>query len=188
MTRQDYQLLMDELEKIAKKLDLFPENLHQSVFETLVEALLDRERGEISQPEGEESEKPSEAGDLTATRERDQRDLTELHKHTRLNDMEFSALTALYFADLVASDERTESIGPDHLIEACKIVGRKVPSNPATTLNNALHVKGYLENTGKWGNPRYRLTPAGRKFLTAKLSVKYNPRLQQPRAVDNFRN
>lgn len=175
MARQDYQILMDELDKIAEKVGIFPESLHKSVFHTLVEALVNSEQDEIPMPAREESEDSTEADDFAATGERDQLTLIELYEHARFNDMEFSALTALYFAELVTPDKRTESIGPHHLIEACQIVGRKEPSNAATTLNNTLHVKDFLENTGSWGNPRYQLTSVGRKFLASKLPNKHNP-------------
>ena len=161
-----YELILSEIDVIAKKVDLFQDDLKPLVYNTLVEALVG-ESAHLSQlRQGDELQNAS------ASPEEEVHDLDQLNSMildhsmrnilTNLNDMEFSAFVAHYFTELVAVDERRDTIGEEHYIELSRLVGRKLPKRVSGTLHNAKNLRGYLTKTGR---DMFELSEAGKEFV-----------------------
>ncbi|MDE2747433.1 MAG: hypothetical protein OXI34_00565 [Chloroflexota bacterium] len=174
MSNEKYELLMREMDSIAKKLERFPESLKESAFNKMVEALLVQNVDEESVDEkivldNSSVDKPS----ISEEREEDRgfstlvRDFYDRASGSTCNDMEFSTLSAYFFETEAPSQMKRRTIGPDDLERMCRITRRRVPANCRSTLNNAKNHKAYLKSDGKG---LYLLTEDGRKFVKGKLS------------------
>ena len=173
MSNEKYELLMREMDSIAKKLDRFPDSLKESAFKTMVEALLNEEGDEMSPQLTKESvalameEQPvKEEREDDMTFSDSVREFYSRANGSTCNDMEFSALSAYFFEKEAPGNMRRETIGPNHLARMCRITRRRVPANCRSTLNNAKNHKDYLESNGKG---LYMLTNEGRDFVQDKF-------------------
>ena len=173
MSNEKYELLMREMDSIAKKLERFPESLKESAFNTMVEALFNERNVE---------EPATIANEMGALAVREQvvddeheddksfsasvREFYDRASGSTCNDMEFSALSAYFYESEAPHQLKRAAIGPDHLEGMCRITRRRVPANCRSTLNNAKNHKVYLSSDGKGF---YRLTDEGRNFVKGKL-------------------
>ena len=174
-TNERYELLMEQLEQIAEKTKLFPDNLRESVYKLLISTLLDQEFRENDTPEtghGQEIPAPALADNIG---QETRNYVTELAKYyteyniAEYNDMEAAAFVAYYFTILAPPHKKVEVINEDHFIDMCKITGRKLPKRPKTTLNNAKNRRSLLESRGKG---EYTLTALGEHFVKHTLFFK----------------
>lgn len=174
MSNEKYELLMREMDSIAKKLERFPDSLKESAFNTMVEALFNQSI----------VEEPAQiANDLVAPAVSEQamnneheedrsfstlvRDFYDRASGSTCNDMEFSTLSAYFFEKEAPDQMQRATIGPDHLEKMCRITRRRVPANCRSTLNNAKNHKAYLKSNG---TGFYLLTEKGRNFVKGKLA------------------
>ncbi len=174
MSNEKYELLMREMDSIARKLDRFPDSLKESAFNTMVEALLSEGSEEIPPQLTKESIPPAlEEQPVKEDREDDRnfsdsvREFYNRANGSTCNDMEFSALSAYFFESDAPVHKKRDVIGPDLLEKMCRITRRRVPANCRSTLNNAKNHKAYLKSDG---TGLYLLTEEGRSFVKGKLA------------------
>ena len=173
MPNEKYELLMREMDSIAKKLERFPDSLKESAFNTMVEALLNQGTDEASSDETLVSTVPAtDAQSLSEERDEDKnfaslvREFYNRAGGSTFNDMEFSTLCTFFYENEAPDQMKRTAIGPDHLERMCRITRRRVPANCRSTLNNAKNHKAYLKSDGKG---LYQLTEEGKKFVNGKL-------------------
>lgn len=81
------------------------------------------------------------------------------------SDQQFAAVVAYFYRFEASEAQRRDTIDADSLLEAARLAGRKRPSNPRFTLNNAKNA-GYLDaaTTGK-----YRINSVGENLVAMAL-------------------
>jgi hypothetical protein len=81
------------------------------------------------------------------------------------SDQQFAAVVAYFYRFEAPEEQRKDTIDADSLLEAARLAGRKRPSNPRFTLNNAKNA-GYLDaaTTGK-----YRINSVGENLVAMAL-------------------
>ena len=172
MAHEEYDLLMNNIDLIAKKVNMFPEALQEPVYKLLTEALLDSNVTQV-----EETTYSSDGGVATENGDIDVssvgQDYTNSLKNyyanydlENCNDMEFATFVTYFFTREVPESMRVERVGDKHYKEACRITGRRMPKRVSGALNNAKNVRGYLTRVGMGV---YALSDAGEKFVTEKL-------------------
>ena len=157
MAGSDYDLLKQKLDEIIATAERFPEGVRELICQSLVEALLHGDN--LGQPASADEQDSGSAARQLSVEESSviDRELASAfanhfaqYKDMKLNDMVFCAVVARFFTREISEELRVESIGPDLLMEAVEIAGRrKRPTNPVTTLNNAKNVGLFLESRGK---------------------------------------
>lgn len=174
MTVSGYDLLKQRLEEIIVTSERFPDGIRERVCQALVEALL--QEGSRGPTVSEDEQRTGAAAHQSAagkSRVIDHESVSafsryfQRYKGVRLNDMEFCAVVARFFTREISEELRVDSIGPELLMAAVEIAGRrKRPANPATTLNNAKNVGEYLEPRGKgvYGISEYGIRALDRKL------------------------
>ena len=167
MTREKYDLLVREMDTIARKVSLFPPELQGSVYQKLVATLLD-DRAQILATDVQEVSAgvaPLEKPTIGVTERNYASEIEDYYRKYRMseyNDMEVSAWVCHYFTALAPDEVRVESIDANHYAEMCTITGRKLPKNAGTTLNNSKNIRKYLESTG---TGTYALSQLGKHFV-----------------------
>lgn len=81
------------------------------------------------------------------------------------NDKQMAAVVAYYYRFIAPPEQRTESIGAEELINACRIADRGRPKSPAQTLVNAFH-EGFLDRAERGA---YRLNTVGENLVAMVL-------------------
>ena len=89
-----------------------------------------------------------------------------LNEKSPKSDRQLAAAVAYYYAFEVPSGERKESIGSQDLVDACRLAGRRRPTNAGQTLRNAAHA-GYLDKAPEAG--RYTLNSVGENLVAMVL-------------------
>lgn len=81
------------------------------------------------------------------------------------SDLQFAAVVAYFYRFEAPEAQRRDTVDADSLLEAARLAGRKRPSNPRFTLNNAKNA-GYLDaaTTGK-----YRINSVGENLVAMAL-------------------
>jgi len=81
------------------------------------------------------------------------------------SDQQFAAVVAYFYRFEAPEAQRKDTVDADSLLEAARLAGRKRPSNPRFTLNNAKNA-GYLDvaTTGK-----YRINSVGENLVAMAL-------------------
>lgn len=169
MTKEDYDLLVNEMDTISRKVALFPKELQASVYENMVETLLgDTRAAADSDNAGERIEREASLQPATES-SRDARNYaSEIEAYYNdynladFNDMEVATFTAYYFGFHAPKNLMTDKITASHYEELCTITGRKFPKNSRKTLNNAKNARGYLDSNG---SGIYSLTKFGEHFV-----------------------
>jgi hypothetical protein len=80
-------------------------------------------------------------------------------------DKQLAAVVAYYHRFVAPPEQRTESIGAQELINACRIADRGRPKSPAQTLVNAFH-EGFLDRAERGA---YRLNSVGENLVAMVL-------------------
>lgn len=173
MTKEDYDLLVNEMDTISRKVALFPKELQASVYKNMVATLLGDSRGPVdSDATGQRIEHESslqssnESSGDTRNYASEIEDYYNDYNLSDFNDMEVATFAAYYFRFLAPPDLKSETIDSNHYEELCTITGRKFPKNARKTLNNAKHVRGYLQTSG---SGMYSLTKFGEHFVKNKM-------------------
>ena len=174
MSNEKYELLMREMDSIAKKIERFPDSLKKSAFEKMVDALFNESNVKAPIQETNNSI-PSAASEQSVNDEREDDnsfssnilDFYDRAGGSTCNDMEFATLSAHFYEKEARHPYRRATIGPDQLEKMCRITRRRVPANCRSTLNNAKNHKKYLESHGKG---LYMLTESGKEFVNRKLN------------------
>lgn len=169
MTKEDYDLLVNEMDTISRKVALFPKELQASVYKNMVETLLGDTRVAADSDEaGEKIERESSLQSSSESSGDARNYASEIEEYyndynfSDFNDMEVATFTAYYFGILAPKDLRTDTITASHYEELCTITGRKFPKNSRKTLNNAKNIRGYLDSNG---SGIYSLTKFGEHFV-----------------------
>ena len=170
---EQYDLLMKEMKAIAENVQLFPASLHESVYETLVGALLNRSSGD-NKPKATNLELQTTVQTPTIEKsEHNHRnyateviDYYSRYRLSKCNDMEFAAFVAFYFTMEAPEGKRVETISESDYVDVCKITGRPLPKKARGALNNAKNNRGYLESRGKGA---YSLSAIGEHFVKHRL-------------------
>jgi len=89
-----------------------------------------------------------------------------LNEKSPKSDRQLAAAVAYYYAFEVSPKDRKESIGSQDLIDACRLAGRRRPTNAGQTLRNAAHA-GYLDKAQEAG--RYTLNSVGENLVAMVL-------------------
>ena len=173
MSNEKYELLMREMDSIARKLERFPDSLKSSAYKTMVETLLN-EYVDITalqpttmecEPETHESEVRQDS-DEELNFSDGVREFYRRSSGATCNDMQFSAICAYFYKYDAPDPKRRDSIGPDQLEQMCRITRRRVPGNCRSTLNNAKNHKEFLQSDGQG---MYSLTEHGKAYVKDKL-------------------
>ena len=169
MNGDQYSRFMSELDSIAQKLKLFPDDLQDSVYNDWRKLLL--EKG-YCQPVVEDLEPPQIEAPMSAEaldELNDERnyaseivDFYAKYNLSKCNDMQLSAFVAYYFTVVAPPENRVEAIKENHLVDFCTITGRRIPGRPAASLSNAKNLKKYLDRVG---TGTYSLTKVGEHFV-----------------------
>lgn len=171
MTRERYDLLMSEMDKIAEKVKLFPHGVQESVFKALIDALLqsepispDENSVEPANSESEDSigrpeERPSDEMEFIAMVKRH----GDEHRLAQITHPQFATYAAFVFSELAPEDMRKDEIGKAELEKVYQIAGRKPPVNLSNQLNAARRKLKYLTNGGVRGT--FKLTSQGRYYV-----------------------
>ena len=167
MTREKYDLLVAEMDTIARKVSLFPTELQASVYKNLVSTLIDESTQDTpADKRGKRSGKTSiSISPLSGDDRNYTAEIEEYYRNYKLseyNDMEASAWVCYYFTVLAPEEVRVEAIDANHYAEMCMISGRKLPNNAGTTLNNSKNIRKYLESRG---TGIYSLSKLGEHFV-----------------------
>ncbi len=177
MSASDYDLLRQKLDEIIDTSERFPEGVRDLIRQSLVQALLNEGRPELTASAAEQQVVASTIRPDTQDTPLIDRDSALEFSHylagykgVKLNDMEFCAVVARFFTREISEERRLDFIGPELLMAAVGIAKRrKRPANPATTLNNAKNVGKFLEPMGKG---TYRISERGIRKLDELLREK----------------
>ncbi|MCY4061156.1 MAG: hypothetical protein OXG53_02180 [Chloroflexi bacterium] len=167
MNREKYDLLVREMDTIARKVSLFPPELQDVVYEKLVATLLD-EPAKLPVTDAHEASAGVSSIQVSPVGLGDRNYAGEIEEYyskyglSEYNDMEVSAWVCYYFTTLAPEEVRVESIDANHYAEVCTITGRKLPKNAGTTLNNSKNIRKYLESKG---TGLYALSQLGKHFV-----------------------
>ena len=176
MSKEQYDMLMTELDTIATKLKLFPSHVQGDVFRAAYSTLTDRmvvaadDIGDASrvhrevrtagtaalasEPVQTEAEDWNEAEELSK--------LADEHGLREIDGIEFAAVVVYFFTGLAPSHQRLSSITIEQFEEACLTVGHPV-GNPQAALDNAKRKqKRYLQGGKRDG---FSLTGHGKNYV-----------------------
>lgn len=169
MGKQDFDLVMSEIDTIREAVNKFPECAQGAACTALVSALLHEdkdlsdgnENGHQSKSEtngvGPESKTDLVSRDHVAEIKRD---VAEFNL-ADVRDIDYAAYVTQYYTEVAPEHIRVDFIAKAQLEEAFAIGGRKPPKNFNNTLNNAKKAKEPLLKSGpKQGT--FVLTPIGR--------------------------
>ena len=166
MGQQEFDLLLQNVEKMTNVVKDLPENLHDMVYSSLVAALLEGSKASTSGSPNVLSNIEVESDVSESILERNiAQELEECYRRYSLdsvNDMEFAAFVAYFFAKLAPRDEMTDRIDESHYKKACLISGRKLPKRISGSMNNAKNLKDYLEQHGPG---TYSISDIGEHFV-----------------------
>ena len=166
---------MDEIVKVAAKYD---PHLQPAVLECLSMALIADSSGVNGQPPHVLQEKQGTQGetvtDSTEVADWDFRsDLLQMNERYDLSrkqfkDPEFAALLAFTVKQYAPTEYKNRPITIENLEEACRTVGRTIPSQPAYTLSTAKS-QGLLNKVK--GQTGYKLARKGENRVNAILAA-----------------
>lgn len=169
MGQKEFELLLDNMDKIKVAVEGFPEDCRKMVYSSLLATL---------QNDNTISTEDTTVADITGDVEvslqnSDERNIAEeleqyywLFSLDKASDMEFAAFLAYFFARLAPPDELTERIDESHYKMACMITERNVPGRISGTLNNAKNLKGFLESHG---SGVYSISAVGEHYVKHRL-------------------
>lgn len=165
MGQKEFDILLANIGKMTEVVDKLPDNCREMVYSSMVAALLsDADSGSVSaetldipviQPEMEHD------GDERNIAE----ELEEYYRQFSLDsvrDMDFAAFVAYFFAKLAPPHEMTDRIDESHYKRVCVITGRRLPKRISGTMNNAKHIRDYLQSHG---SGVYSISATGEHFV-----------------------
>lgn len=174
MGKEDFDLLMNEIDTISEKVSSFPRNMQEMVYRHIVGTLLDEsakladpvpKRRSFSQSVGFSS--VGSGGSSIQLNKKQIRSYYLDYDLRSINDMEFAAFCAYYLSELASPDTRSSAIDDRTLVRFFEIVGRDTPGNPRSTLNNARRVRKYLEPKERG---MYGISAGGWKYVNGLLN------------------
>lgn len=169
MGQREFDKILANVEKMTSAVEKLPEHCREMVYSSLVAVLLDDD-----DQSGVESVSV-DIQDLEAyiDEEAGQRYIAEELEYfysqfslDSLRDMDFAAFVAYFFAKLAPPSEMTDRIDESHYKRVCIITGRKLPKRISGTMNNAKHLRDYLQSHG---SGVYSLTATGEYYVKHKL-------------------
>ena len=180
MSRNNYEMLMSELDAIAEKLHLFSPDVQAEVFRSLVAALLDESvasaddeavvtgSNRTSRVSGEvASLAPATNENVDVWNEAEQLSiLAEEFGLRNLNGIEWAAVAVFFFTVLAPGHARVESVSVEQFEEACLTIGHPVGNAEAALANAKRRHKRYLKGGKREG---YSLTGHGKNFVRGTL-------------------
>lgn len=173
MSKAEFDIVMNEIEAIAEKVNAFPRHLQATVYRHLVDTLLDKdERADGPYPgrpwssSGRRTPSTDIRGSNIDVERSKIRSYYSKHGLAKINDMEFAAFCAYLMSELASQEVRRDSIDERVLLEMFEIVGRDAPGNARSTLNNTRRVREYLDLKAPG---RYSLSEKGRKYVSGLL-------------------
>lgn len=154
MGKEQYDLLMSEIDKIAERVKKLPPNVQDSAFKALASALLsgrgrNEDEGE-SLALGVEPKGANSPSDHHAEENRDYvaeiKSCVEKHGLKDVTDVAFAAFVVYYFTELAPEGILIEVVSVNELKNAVRIAGRKPPtrdkySNALSNAKNAEHLE-----------------------------------------------
>lgn len=171
----NYNLIKSEITYISETIKLFPEPLHEKVFDLLIAELIsNRSLSATTSKHNTEIEESLDVNTSVSEHKIDEQPTTRhpgeaLFEFIRENneiihnvtDLSFSTLIAYFYEVYAPAEEQRSEINGKILINAFEIANRKPPYKPSNPLNNAKKSK-YL----KQGSDRgfFSLTPKGRYY------------------------
>lgn len=151
MDKSEYDLLMSELENIAKKVSAFPDSMQEMVYRNIVDTLLarrawDRPRsGILTKPSRTRADETSRR--LESYLSRGGSELSEHYVSNNVDsasDMVYAAWVAYFFSDLAPENIRKEYIDYRDFLTVSRFLERPI-KNPKSTLNNSRRAGEYLD-------------------------------------------
>ena len=175
MQREVYNTLANEMEEMARIVEMFPSEVRRDVYRTLVDTFLYGDRVPESDDISLHDQAVSVESGANGVQEAERNFATELDAYYRqyeleqYNDMEVAAFAAHYFTNMAPSEIRVEAIESSHFLDLCQITGRPLPKDAKSTLSNSKHKRKYLDSEGKG---RYKLSTIGQHFVRHTLLSK----------------
>ncbi len=169
MGQKEFDLLVENIEKMTDLVNKVPENCRELVYSRLIDVLLSDE-GAIA---GNATNQSIQSSQTVSSDGFDERNIAEeletyysRFKLDSISDMEFAAFLGYFFAKLAPPSESAERIDESHYRMACMITGRNMPTRISGTMNNAKNLKGYLESHG---SGVYSITAMGEHYVKHRL-------------------
>ena len=176
----NYERFKGEISNIAETIQLFPEALHEKVFDVLIAELINNRSSQstYSEPLGNNDDNIVVDTPVNIA-ETDFVPLSKLSGEAmfeffmknneniqNMSDVAFATVVAYFYEVLAPAIERRAEINGKILIAAFETANRKPPNKPSNALNNAKK-RNYL----KPGSDRglFTLTPNGRHYIRNKL-------------------
>jgi len=169
MGQREFDQLLANVGKMTEVVEKLPDNCREMVYSSLVAALLEQ-----SEPVAV----PTVTADITnieqsSEQKGDERNIAqELEGYysrfslDSVRDMDFAAFVAYFFAKLAPPHEMTERVDESHYKRVCVITGRKLPKRISGTMNNAKHIRDYLQSHG---SGVYSLSATGEHYVKHRL-------------------
>ncbi len=178
MKRGRYEHLVDEIPKIVKQVEVYPEHLQATLADSLCRAFL----GPIAESSSREMDNSARTDGLTVGKLQvsaetawDYRtELFELAKEheiglKELNQKQFVVLMAYVLKVRSPRDQEVVELTPELLEDACRAAGHRQPADAGAALRTVKH-RGYLDK--KKGQKGYSLTAAGENMVNDMLADK----------------
>ena len=178
MSKEQYENLKFKLDEIVNVAAQYDPHLQPSVIDCLSAALIAESGGLSSQQRPDlpamEVTKDEGVGESLDLAEWDFRNemlkMNESYDLSRkqFKDTEYAALLAFVVKRRAPNEQKVQPITKENLEEACRTVGRTIPSQPAYTLSTAKS-QGLLEKVK--GQTGYKLAPKGENRVNAILAA-----------------
>lgn len=170
MSQHEFDKLLENVEKMAAVVEKLPEELRELVYNSLVAALLDDARVKVDSSsiafENGELNTTSNASNIDRNIAKELQNSYSRYSLSSVNDMEFAAWVAYFYAKLAPPADMAEKIDETHYKKVCVITGRKLPSRITGTMNNAKNHKAFLESHG---NGVYSISAMGEHYVRHSL-------------------
>lgn len=171
MKNAQYDLLMEEMDKIAETVKLFPDSVQESVFTLLTGALTESERS-TSDPDGLARVDPTvdERSSMSDQLPNNESEFIAMikghvsdHRLDAITHAEFATYGTYVYVHLAPLELQADEIGKAELENVYQIAGRKPPAKPSNQFNAAKNSLKYLANGSARGT--FKLTAQGRYYV-----------------------
>lgn len=172
MGNQEYELVMSKVDDIATAVNKFPESAQGVACKEIISALIG-DASSSSNGSGSPTSPLSHhvsVNDNNVVVDGNAANSLEWYADSfdliSINNQQFAAFVAYFYCELAPDGERVDAIDTNHLETACDIVGRNLPGNLTSTLNDAKTKGRYLASKSKG---KFVVTHAGKRYVKNEL-------------------
>ena len=172
MGKQEFDLVMSKVDDIAEAVGKFPESAQGVACKEIISALIGDSRLSRNGLGSDTSVSIDHMSVNDSNVAVDGNGAKNLEWHAEnfdlvsINNQQFAAFAAYYYCELAPDGKRVDAIDTGHLESACDIVGRDLPGNLVSTLNDAKTKSRYLSTKGKG---KFVLAHAGKRYVKNEL-------------------